>query len=173
MPADIFPPLLDALSRTGAAGLLAGVPENVSYLADAALPFPRHLRPERPALAYLGRDGRRLLALPFDWAQAVTDQGYDGEIAAYDENAGPGYPAAARAMAQALAGRGLTAGPLLTDLRTPPPPWARPLTAAAAWLRAAPRQRLVRRPPPGQNPGRAGAHRNGRQVGRARLHRRY
>lgn len=151
MPADTLPLLLDALQQTSAVGLFTCTPDNLCYLIDASLPFAEQT-PDRPALAYLDRSGRRLLVLPFDWAQAVADQGFDGQILTYDDNLGPGASAAVQTLAQALLSRGVSTGAALTDLENAPATYSELFTRhlpgmqllpGSAWLAA---RRLIKTP---------------------------
>lgn len=123
MPADILPLLLESLIHTGADSLIACTPENVSYLIDASLPFPNQY-PDRTALAYLHKSGLRLAILPFDWAEAVGDQGFDGQILTYAENEGPGPLSAIKTLADALNTRGLSDGSTFIDLENAPANYA-------------------------------------------------
>jgi len=76
----------DAVSGCGCDAVAAFGADNFQYLSGAVLPFAENY-PDRRAAVVLS-EGTDSILCPFDWSEAVWDQGWDGEIATYDENKG-------------------------------------------------------------------------------------
>lgn len=103
-----------ALQGSGLDAVLAFGADNFSYLTQAVLPFTEHY-PNRKAVAILPREGEPVVACPYDWSEAVSDQGWRGEVVSYDENEAPGVEALTGTIEEALAGLGVDEGKLGYD----------------------------------------------------------
>jgi len=82
----------DSLNQNNLDALLLIGTDNFHYISGAVLPFASQY-PDRSALALLTKEGKIYVLCPPDWAQAVQDQGFNGNIVICDENRGTGiYP---------------------------------------------------------------------------------
>ncbi len=102
---------LEQKIKTGLEGgefdaVLAFGVDNFNYLTRTVLPFAEHY-PTRRAVAVLPKEGASAVICPYDWSQAVKDQGWKGEIAAYDENEGVGVEAMVKSLEELLVSLGL------------------------------------------------------------------
>lgn len=68
------------------ATMVLGV-DNFTYCSRVVIPFATNY-PDRQATVIKTRDGGSCIVCPMDWAEAVKDQGWDGDVVAYDENMG-------------------------------------------------------------------------------------
>lgn len=66
--------------------LILGV-DNFTYLSHIVLPFASNY-PDRQAALLRTAEGLSGIVCPIDWEEAIKDQGWAGEVVAYDENAG-------------------------------------------------------------------------------------
>ena len=66
--------------------LAVGV-DNFNYLTGTVLPFAEEY-PDRRAAVLLIKGGASSVVCPFDWSEAVRDQGWSGDVIVYDENKG-------------------------------------------------------------------------------------
>ncbi len=80
--------------------------DNFNYLTRTVLPFAEHY-PTRRAVAVLPKEASPAVICPYDWSQAVKDQGWKGEIIAYDENMAVGVEAMVKSLEELLVGLGL------------------------------------------------------------------
>ncbi|MDP6048663.1 MAG: M24 family metallopeptidase [Candidatus Bathyarchaeota archaeon] len=64
--------------------LVIGV-DNFTYVSHLILPFASNY-PDRQAVVLHTKEGLGGIACPIDWEEAVRDQGWNGELVAYDEN---------------------------------------------------------------------------------------
>jgi Xaa-Pro dipeptidase len=96
----------DAVSGCGCDAVAAFGVDNFQYLSGAVLPFAENY-PDRRAAVVLS-EGTDSILCPFDWSEAVWDQGWDGEIATYDENEGMPPRAFAGALSDMLESTGLS-----------------------------------------------------------------
>jgi Xaa-Pro aminopeptidase len=80
--------------------------DNFNYLTRTVLPFAEHY-PTRRAVAVLPKEGAPAVICPYDWSQAVKDQGWKGEISAYDENEAVGVEAMVKNLEELLVSLGL------------------------------------------------------------------
>ncbi len=80
--------------------------DNFNYLTRTVLPFAEQY-PTRRAVAVLTKEGASAVICPYDWSQAVKDQGWKGEIAAYDENEAVGVEAMVKSLEELLVSLGL------------------------------------------------------------------
>ncbi len=80
--------------------------DNFNYLTRTVLPFAEHY-PTRRAVAVLPKEGASAVICPYDWSQAVKEQGWKGEIAAYDENEAVGVEAMVKSLEELLVSLGL------------------------------------------------------------------
>ena len=102
---------LEQKIKTGLEGgefdaVLAFGVDNFNYLTRTVLPFAEHY-PTRRAVAVLPKEGASAVICPYDWSQAVKDQGWKGEIAAYDENEAVGVEAMVKSLEELLVSLGL------------------------------------------------------------------
>jgi len=61
--------------------------DNFTYVSRVVLPFASYY-PDRQAAVIRTREGGGSIVCPFDWEEAVKDQGWDGDVVVYDENEG-------------------------------------------------------------------------------------
>jgi Xaa-Pro dipeptidase len=80
--------------------------DNFNYLTRTVLPFAEHY-PTRRAVAVLPKEAASVVICPYDWSQAIKDQGWKGEIVAYDENEAVGIEAMVKSMEELLVSLGL------------------------------------------------------------------
>jgi len=98
--------ILTAIEGSELDALLAFGPDNFSYLTGCVLPFAEHY-PERKAAAILPLEGKPAVVLPYDWSEAVEDQGWSGETLVYDENQGSKTQPIVSAIAERMGSAGL------------------------------------------------------------------
>ena len=67
--------IIAAIEGSELDALLAFGPDNFSYLTGCVLPFAEHYS-ERKAAAILPLEGKPAVVFPFDWSEAVEDQGW-------------------------------------------------------------------------------------------------
>ena len=77
----------DAVAGSAFDAVMAVGVDNFNYLTRTVLPFADNY-PDRRAAVVLPRDGEGVVLCPVDWSEAVSDQGWSGEIRTYDENDG-------------------------------------------------------------------------------------
>jgi Xaa-Pro dipeptidase len=80
--------------------------DNFNYLTRTVLPFAEHY-PNRRAVAVLPKEGALAVVCPYDWSQALKDQGWKGETVAYDENEAVGVEAMVKSLEELLVSLGL------------------------------------------------------------------
>ena len=78
----------DAVAGCGCDAVVAVGADNIQYLSGAVLPFAENY-PDRRAAVIIEKGGSGSVLCPFDWSEAVQDQGWHGEVATYDENGAP------------------------------------------------------------------------------------
>jgi len=88
--------------------------DNVTYLSGCVLPFADNY-PDRKAVLVLTKEGKALVICPFDWAQAIRDQGWEENIEIYDENAGMPPQAIVKSLAAVLSSLGVARGKVGLD----------------------------------------------------------
>jgi Xaa-Pro dipeptidase len=93
-----------AMAAEGYDAVLALGPDNFTYLAQTSLPFAPSY-PDRRALVLQPGRGRPCVVSPYAWAEAISDQGWHGDLVSYP--AGVPFNALLTATARALAGMGL------------------------------------------------------------------
>jgi len=87
------------------AALAAGV-DNFTYVTGIALPFAEQSL-DRQAVALQTASGSSCVICPPDWVQAIQDQGWQGDLAAYSEHDGPHPGALIKTLADAISDLGL------------------------------------------------------------------
>jgi Xaa-Pro aminopeptidase len=80
--------------------------DNFNYLTRTVLPFAEYY-PSRKATVLLPKEGTPVVVIPQDWAQALKDQGWQGETLVYDENQGYETGAFVKAVEELIVGLGL------------------------------------------------------------------
>lgn len=108
----------DAVSGCGCDAIAAFGVDNFQYLSGAVLPFAENY-PDRRAAVVLSEETDSIMC-PFDWSEAVWDQGWDGEIATYDENEGMPPRIFAVALSDMLESMGLSHARVGVDLSRVP-----------------------------------------------------
>jgi len=103
-----------AIAKQGYDAVIAVGVDNVSYLSGCVLPFAQNY-PDRKAVLVQTREGEASLVCPFDWAQAVVDQGWDATLKVYDEGAGAPPSAVVRSLAAVLSQYGCAMGKVGID----------------------------------------------------------
>lgn len=76
-----------ALATKDLDALLALGVDNFTYVSHIVLPFASNY-PDRQAAVLRTTEGSGGIACPIDWEEVIKDQGWDGELVAYDENEG-------------------------------------------------------------------------------------
>ena len=87
--------------------ILAFGSDNFRYFTGACLPFADNY-PERYAVAVILEKGESFVVSPKEWSEAIKDQGWKGEVIAYDENERPFPNAFVGTLNEELRKRGLT-----------------------------------------------------------------
>lgn len=90
--------LKKALEVHGLGGILLCGVDNLTYAAGVVFPYA-HQYPDRVVALLQFASGAQSLLCPAEWAQAVQDQNWDGEIMAYPENSPDTFVMAARQIA--------------------------------------------------------------------------
>jgi len=106
----------DAVTGSGLDAVMAVGVDNFNYLTRTVLPFADNY-PDRKAAVVLPRGGEGLVLCPFDWSEAVSDQGWGGEVFTYDENEGVSPPAFVGALREILVEKGLASSTIGLDLK--------------------------------------------------------
>lgn len=97
--------------------MVTGV-DNFNYLTRTVLPFATYY-PERGVSA-IAVEGETSVICPQDWVQPLVDQGFSGEITAYNETVGHPFKGLIDALDDKLGGPGLDEGVIGIDkTRTP------------------------------------------------------
>ena len=84
---EIDDKIKSAISAEGLDAIIAVGVDNFTYVSHLVLPFASNY-PDRQAVVIMTKDGRGSIVSPFEWGEAIKDQGWDGELALYDENQG-------------------------------------------------------------------------------------
>ena len=106
----------DAVAGSGLDAVMAIGVDNFNYLTRTVLPFAENY-PDRKAAVVLPRDGKGVVLCPVDWSEAVSDQGWGGEIRTYDENDGASPLAFVEALKGILDERRLSKSKIGLDAR--------------------------------------------------------
>ena len=93
--------------------------DSVTYLSGCVLPFADSY-PDRRAVLIQTKMDRALIVCPFDWAEPILDQGWEGDLEIYDENAELPPEAAIKVLVTSLSRFGLTGGKLGLDVSRVP-----------------------------------------------------
>ncbi len=96
----------DAVARCDCDAVMAVGADNFNYLSGTVLPFAWNY-PERKAVVVLLKGDEGFVVCPFDWSEAVKDQGWRGEVVAYDENDGMPPDAMVKTLSQVLSYKGM------------------------------------------------------------------
>jgi Xaa-Pro aminopeptidase len=75
----------DAIHGSGCDAVMTFGADNFSYLSGAVPPFAEYY-PEKVFALLMPLDGIPVVICPFDWSDAVKDQGWKGDIQTYNEN---------------------------------------------------------------------------------------
>jgi Xaa-Pro dipeptidase len=94
--------------------LAVGV-DNFNYLTRTVLPFAEEY-PDRLAVVLISKRGESSVICPFDWSEAVRDQGWAGEISVYDENKGTPNGAFLKSLRELVARHGLNESKIGLDI---------------------------------------------------------
>ncbi|MCW4049874.1 MAG: Xaa-Pro peptidase family protein [Candidatus Bathyarchaeota archaeon] len=95
-----------AIEECDCDAVLAFGVDNFNYLTRTVLPFAEHY-PTRKAVALFPKDGAPVVVCPYDWSEAVMDQGWRGEVVVYDENEAMGDETIVKSLEQLLVSLGL------------------------------------------------------------------
>jgi Xaa-Pro aminopeptidase len=106
----------DAIAGSGLDAVMAVGVDNFNYLTRTVLPFAENY-PDRRAAVVLPRNGKGAVLCPVDWSEAVSDQGWGGEVRTYDENDGVSPHAFVEALKGILDERDLTKSKIGLDLK--------------------------------------------------------
>ena len=84
---EIDDKIKSAISTEGLDAIIAVGVDNFTYVSHIVLPYASNY-PDRQAVVIRTKDGGGNIVCPFEWGEAIKDQGWDGELALYDENQG-------------------------------------------------------------------------------------
>ena len=116
---DLRTKIDEAVTGCGCDAVVAVGVDNFQYLSGTVLPFAENY-PDRRAAVVLSGKGSDSILCPFDWSEAVWDQGWDGDIATYNENEGMPPRAFAGALSDLLESMGLSKAKIGIDLSRVP-----------------------------------------------------
>jgi Xaa-Pro aminopeptidase len=88
--------------------------DNFTYMSRVLLPFAAQF-PEKKAAFILLKSGRMGIVTPFEWEQAIRDQGWSDKLLVYTENDGPKTEAVAGLVNQFLQDAALNSGKIGLD----------------------------------------------------------
>ncbi len=74
-----------AIQESNVDAVMAFGVDNFNYLTHTILPFAKHY-PMRKAVVIIPKDGTPAILCPFDWVEALEDQGWKGDLHVYNEN---------------------------------------------------------------------------------------
>jgi Xaa-Pro aminopeptidase len=102
---------LEQKIKTGLEGcecdaVLAFGVDNFNYLTRTVLPFAEHYH-SRKAVAVFPKEAASTIICPYDWSQAIKDQGWKEEVFVYDENEAFGVEAIVKSLEELLFSIGL------------------------------------------------------------------
>jgi len=103
-----------AIGASGYDAVIAVGVANFTYVSGVVLPFALNY-PDRQAAVVKTKEGQGCAVCPFDWSQAIRDQGWEGDIVAYDENKGLPPRAFVEALVEVLSQMGLDKGKIGLD----------------------------------------------------------
>jgi Xaa-Pro aminopeptidase len=95
-----------AITAEGLDAIIAVGVDNFTYVSHIVLPFASNY-PDRQAVVIRKKDGGGNIVCPFEWGEAIKDQGWDGELALYNENQGVPPTAAVGALKAVIKAQGL------------------------------------------------------------------
>jgi Xaa-Pro dipeptidase len=95
--------------------LVFGV-DNFNYITNSILPFAEYY-PDRKAVTLIPMEGKSILFLPFDWSQAIKDQGWNGETQVYNEDESIKTEALVKRVSKEIKNRGLESGKIGIDTK--------------------------------------------------------
>ena len=106
--------LRQALGESAMDVLIVFGDDNFNYVTGAGLPFAPEI-PDRRAVPLQRVAAESVIICPLDWAEAIREQGWAGQIDVYDESNASAHDALVRSLVHALETMGLTAaGPAWT-----------------------------------------------------------
>jgi len=111
--------LRQALGESGMDVLIVFGDDNFTYVTGAALPFAPEI-PDRRAVALQSVGGESVVICPLDWAEAIREQGWAGQINVYDESSASAHDALVRSLVHALEALGLGRGRAGVDMARVP-----------------------------------------------------
>lgn len=88
--------------------------DNATYLSGCVFPFADNYL-DREAVLVQTKEGEASVICPFDWAQAIRDQGWEESLVTYDENAGMPPTAVVKVLATVLSDQGIARGKVGLD----------------------------------------------------------
>ena len=119
MDEDLKVKTRQALFKQDIEAVVAVGVDNVTYLSGCVLPFADSY-PDRSAVLIQTKADKSLIICPFDWAEAIRDQEWEGDLEIYNENAGLPPEAAVKTLVTALTRLRLTSGKLSLDVSRVP-----------------------------------------------------
>ena len=111
--------LRQALGESGMDVLIVFGDDNFTYVTGAALPFAPEI-PDRRAVVLQRADGVSVIICPFDWAEAIRQQGWPGQIDVYDESSASAHDALGCSLVHVLEALGLGRGRAGVDMARVP-----------------------------------------------------
>ncbi len=103
-----------AIEKKDCDAIVAVGVDNATYLSGCVFPFADNY-PDRKVVLVQTKEGNASVICPFDWAQAIRDQGWEESLVTYDENAGMPPTAVVKALAAVLSGQGIARGKVGLD----------------------------------------------------------
>jgi Xaa-Pro aminopeptidase/Xaa-Pro dipeptidase len=105
----------NAILENECEAILAVGVDNFQYLTQMVLPFAEYF-PDRKAVALIHKENVSTVIVPLDWESALMDQGWKGDIIAYDENDGIKTLAMVKSLSEAIKGKGLDKNKIGIDI---------------------------------------------------------
>ena len=119
MDEDLKVKIRQALFKQDIDAVVAVGVDSVTYLSGCVLPFADSY-PDRSAVLIQTKKDKALIICPFDWAEAIRDQEWEGDLEIYNENAPPPPEAAVKTLVTALTRLRLTSSKLSLDVSRVP-----------------------------------------------------
>ena len=135
--------LRQALGESGMDVLIVFGDDNFTYVTGAALPFAPET-PDRRAVVFQRTDGESGIICPFDWAEAIREQGWPGQIDVYDESSASAHDAPVQSLVHTLEAMGLGRGRAGVDMARVPLSIEQQLRQALPQLELVPADALLR-----------------------------
>lgn len=104
----------EGIRTSNCEAVLANGVDHFTYLTQVVLPFASNF-PDRKAAILVPREGKRTIICPYDWSEAILDQGWEENMIVYDDNRGVPPAPAVEAIAAELKQLGTADRPIGID----------------------------------------------------------